>query len=82
MLYEVITNIDWMQGLSGFEYKSGSQVTLTAVPGPDSRFTGWDYPGCPTLDPVCVVTIDGASQPIMAYFEYDMYNLDVFTMPT
>jgi hypothetical protein len=72
--------IDFQMGLPAYEYKTGTQVTLTAVPDPNSRFAGWNDPACNPLDPVCTVTIDETSRRIDAFFMYDLYPLDVLPM--
>ncbi len=43
----------------GESYEALTDVTLTATPGPDSVFSGWDQPGCDSVEP-CVVSMDAA----------------------
>jgi hypothetical protein len=73
--------IDFQMGPSLYEYRTGSQVTLTAVPDPNSRFAGWNDPACDSIDPVCTVTIDETFRHIEAYFMYDLYPLNVSVDP-
>lgn len=58
-------------------YDPGDQVTLTAVPGPNSVFAGWSEGGCPGTG-ACDLTMD-RSRSVVATFDRVQRQLTVAT---
>ena len=58
---------------AGFNY--GENVTLTALPGPNSTFTGWSGSGCAGTLP-CTISVTGA-RAVIATFALDQHMITV-----
>lgn len=67
-VYSDPTAIACASGTCSGAFPSGSTVTLTQVPGSDSTWATWSYPGCGT-NQNCPVVMNG-DQPVTATFPY------------